>query len=330
MSKFYLIGFGAGLVSGVLFASLASGTPLAVTLIFFAPLPIYIVGLGWGAVAAALGAVGGLTIVIPMLGVKSALGYTFTLALPAILFCFLANLRREVPVQAGEAVASEPSTTTEWYPFGRIIAWATLIAGFMATVSVLLLGQDLESYKTSINEILNRTILQGLSDGAQKPFSKSVFGNYRDLFVWMLPAASAVVWMLGVVVNLYLSARIVHTSGRLSRPWPDISQLNYPRNFVFAFSASVLATFLPGFYGLLATGFVAAYFFAYVLLGLAIIHAISRNLAIRPLLIFAVYFGLIVFGWISLLIAIVGLGDPVFKLRERMSSPATPRSPDGG
>lgn len=334
MSTRYLIGIGAGLVSGVLFASVASGSALAVTLIFFAPLPLYIAGLGWGPLTALLGSASGLAVIVPMLGLKSAIGFLSTLALPAILLCYLASLRQDVAVPAANRTQGGGATTfTNWYPLGRIIAWAALIAGCMSTMSILLLGSDLESYRTSIDAILNRTILQDFSTGTPKPFSKTIFEKYRETFIWMLPAASAIVWLLGAMANLYLSGRIVHTSGRLIRPWPVVADVNYPRNFVFVFAAAVLASFLPGFYGLIATGFVAAFFIAYVLLGLAIIHVITRKLPMRPLLLFTLYFGLLAFGWISLLIAIVGLGDPMFKLRERMSNRGTsppPPPPPGG
>ncbi|MGI9386919.1 MAG: hypothetical protein ACR2OX_05765, partial [Methyloligellaceae bacterium] len=105
MAPRYLIGFGAGLVSGVLFASVASGSALAVTLIFFSPLPIYIAGLGWGTWAAASGGVGALVLIIPMLGGKSAIGFMMTLAVPAVLFCYLAGLHREVPAPAANSIS---------------------------------------------------------------------------------------------------------------------------------------------------------------------------------------------------------------------------------
>ena len=42
------IAFGAGLASALLFATLASGNPLAIVLFYFAALPVLIAGLGWG------------------------------------------------------------------------------------------------------------------------------------------------------------------------------------------------------------------------------------------------------------------------------------------
>lgn len=327
----YIVGFGAGLASGVLFASVLGGSALAITLIFLAPLPIYIAGLGWGPIAAVLGGAGGLAVVIPVLGPKSAIGFLSTLAVPAIFLCYLLSLRRQPPASTPRTERNtEPAASVEWYPLGRVIAWAALIAGIISALSVLFLGTDFESYRTAINAILDRTILNDISSGAAMPFSKSVLAKYRETVIWMLPAASALVWLLGAVTNIWLAGRITKASGLLARPWPDLALIDYPRNFIFGFAASVLAAFMPGFPGLIATGFAAAFFFAYVLLGLAIIHTITRNLAMRAMLLFTLYFGLLAFGWISFLIAIIGLGEPLFKLRERMTNRGNPPAQTGG
>ena len=47
MVQLILIGVSAGAAAGLLFASVASGSPLSVPLFYLAPLPILIAAIGW-------------------------------------------------------------------------------------------------------------------------------------------------------------------------------------------------------------------------------------------------------------------------------------------
>ena len=66
MMQVFLIGIGAGAATALLFASVASGSPLSVLLFYLAPLPILIAAIGWShwaALIAALAASAGLAAV---------------------------------------------------------------------------------------------------------------------------------------------------------------------------------------------------------------------------------------------------------------------------
>jgi hypothetical protein len=57
MIVIFLIGIGAGAATALLFASVASGSPLSVLLFYLAPLPILLAALGWSHWAALIAAV---------------------------------------------------------------------------------------------------------------------------------------------------------------------------------------------------------------------------------------------------------------------------------
>ena len=63
-----------------------------------------------------------------------------------------------------------------------------------------------------------------------------------------------------------------------------------------------------------------------MLQGLAVIHVYSRGVPFRALLLAAVYLGILLLGWVAIAVAIVGLGEPMFRLRERGRS----QPPTGG
>lgn len=68
--------------------------------------------------------------------------------------------------------------------------------------------------------------------------------------------------------------------------------------------------------------------FAYVLQGLAVIHTYSLGMTMRPLLLVAVYLGILFLGWVAIVVAIIGLGEPLFGLRRGPRTPNTPPSRD--
>jgi hypothetical protein len=69
--------------------------------------------------------------------------------------------------------------------------------------------------------------------------------------------------------------------------------------------------------------------FAYVLQGLAVIHVYSRGVPLRGLLLTAVYLGILLLGWVAIAVAILGLGEPLLRLRGRKDQQGQPPSSDG-
>src|SRR5882757_4205186 len=121
MLQFGLVGLGAGAAAALLFASVASGSWLSIILFYLAPLPIMIAGLGWSHWAAIVAVVSGALAVGAVFG--SVLFFTFlaSAAIPAWWLSYLTMLAR--PAMAG---ANGAAPALEWYPPGRLVAWAAL------------------------------------------------------------------------------------------------------------------------------------------------------------------------------------------------------------
>ena len=92
--------------------------------------------------------------------------------------------------------------------------------------------------------------------------------------------------------------------------------------------APAFSSFLPGIAGLLATGLAGALFFAYVLQGLAVLHAFSQGMPFRGLFLATVYIGVLLLGWVAVAIAILGLAEPMLRLRDRAATRGQPPNPD--
>lgn len=318
-----LIGAGSGLIAAALFASAATATALAGVLFYLAPLPVFLAGLGWGGRAALLSALTGTVVIAAALGVATAAVFAMSIAAPSALLAHLALLSRPATApQGGQAAA------LEWYPPGRIVGWAALLAGLLAGLLVLFLGYDQETYRESIREILSHSALKEL-DPDGKLFTDDTIANLSTVLARALPAAFAVVWLTITLFNLWMAGLIVNASGHALRPWPDLDALELPNAFLLVFAGALAASFLPGLPGLLATGLAGALLFAYVLQGLAVIHVYSQGVPARGLLLATVYLGILLLGWVALIVAILGLAEPLLGLRQRANRGAPPPNNNG-
>ncbi|MEZ5844728.1 MAG: DUF2232 domain-containing protein [Hyphomicrobiaceae bacterium] len=312
MLKSIVIGVGAGLVSALLLLSIATGTGIGLTLGLLAAVPSLIAGLGWGvpaASAAALVAAG-----IPLLvgSLPPALVHLIAVGVPAVAFSHYALLWRE----AG------PDGTREWYPLGRIVTAAAVWAGVIGAIVLLQIKAQLgasdvadmvDKLKVPMQAWMKR--FEGM---LAEPMKAGDIENLARVSVLMLPGMFATVWLGFIAVNAYVAGRVTALSGQLERPWPDLSELRLPRLMPVAFMVSVLLAYVGGIPGLIASGFVSAFTFAYVLVGLAIIHNVTRGLVIRPMLLAAVYSALIFLGLIaSPVLALIGLAEPFSPLRRK-------------
>jgi magnesium-transporting ATPase (P-type) len=312
-----IIGAGSGLVSAALFASAATATALAGVLFYLAPLPLCLAGLGWGSAAAFVAALAGTLVVALSLGPATAAIFALSIAAPMALLAHLALLSRPLATPQGPVTQA-----IEWYPAGRIVGWAALIAGGLAAILVLIVGYDQAAYKETIRQMLDHSALKELDrDGTL--FTEETLTSMAAMVARALPAAFAIVWLTITLFNLWMAGMIVDASARALRPWPDFHALELPNALVPIFAASLLASFVPGLPGLVATGFAGALLFAFVLQGLAVIHVYSRGAPFRALLLGAVYLGILLLGWVAIVVAIIGIGEPVFRLRERGQPPST-------
>jgi hypothetical protein len=123
------------------------------------------------------------------------------------------------------------------------------------------------------------------------------------------------------VLNLWLAGRIVKFSGRLQRPWPDLRMLVFPRLAAAVLAVAVILSFLDGMIGLFATVSAAALAVAYGILGFSVLHAITRDIKGRAMVLGAAYGGVIMFGWPILALCLLGLADAAIDLRSRKRGP---------
>ncbi len=313
-----LIALGAGLISAVVFASATTG-PLLMRMVLFllTPLALFMAGLGLGPLAAAAAGVAGTLIVFAAGSALHALVFAASQAVPALVLVYLASLAR--PGTDGAA---------EWYPAGRLVIAAALIAGAFAALTLFLLGGDIDTLRAALRTMLQSFVDTELPKMPDAPtLGAAEIDEATAIALALLPAASAISTMGSLLFNLWLAGRITLASGRLQRPWPDLAAIVYPPATPLLLAAATGAGFLAGLPGMVAAGFAGPLFFAYVLLGLAVVHYTTRGRPWRPFALWGLYASLFVMNTIaSLAIALLGLAEAIWPMRKISPPPDKPPS----
>jgi hypothetical protein len=308
MVQIVLIGLGAGVASALLFASIASGSPISILLFYLAPLPILLAGIGWNHLAALIAGL------VAAAGLGASFGFWFFIAhlagvgVPAYLLAYVAMLGRQTPDGA-----------LEWYPAGKLVLWTAGIAAVSTALTIPVFGSDLDSYRATVKHIFERVMRLQLGTPAGEPLRLPNGGDPNatlDLLAVVMPPVAAAIAMLTSLLNLWLAGRIARVSGRLARTWPDLSEINFPAMTPVVLLAAIALSFLASVIGIAAGMLAACLLLAYAVLGFAVIHRLTRALSARGVILGAVWLVVLVLGWPVIVVALVGLADGLLDLRK--------------
>jgi hypothetical protein len=313
-----LLAIAAGIISAVVFASATTGGMLIRLVLFFlTPLSLYLAGLGLGPRAVAIAALSATLTILLLTTPVAAVAYAVSSAVPAIILTRLALLNRTT------------DDTVEWYPIGRMVATAAVFGGAFAVMALLLLGGDTEALSKSMRTLVETFVKSELPSLPGAPtITEAQIDEITATTLKTMPWALGIVATATILLNLWLAARITLASGRLVRPWPDLSSMSLPSGATFALLGATLLTFTSGIVGLAAGGFAGAFTSAFALLGLAVAHVVTRGSPWRSFILTFLYTGLAVFtAGAALILALAGLAETVFKYREaRANTP--PENPN--
>ena len=320
MVQILLIGLGAGAASALLLASLASGSPFAVLLFYLAPLPILIAALGWShwtGLAATMIAAAGLAAVF---GAKFFVAFLFGIGLPAWWLGYLALLARPAKHATPDGL--------EWYPAGRLVVWAAIVGALVVAVAAIAnFGTSEESFRAAMRDGVERVIRAQTRTPPGAPIEIGGIASPNrliEILVYAIPLAAATLTTLSNAINLWLAARVVRVSGRLQRPWPELSAMTFPPYAPILLGLAAVATLLPDLVGTVAGFLAASLAMAYAVLGFAVLHAITRGMDSRGFVLAGIYAAVAVFGWPVLTMTLLGLADTALDIRGRVARKRQP------
>jgi len=257
------------------------------------------------------------------LGLGAVFGTVFLLAFsagagfPAWWLGYLAMLARPVAATNG---SGQNASSFEWYPPGRLVVWAAALGILVVIVAIPNFGIDAESFRVGLRDALNAILrVNGTPARAGSNTERLI-----EILVNAIPPAAAVLATITNLLNLWLAARVVKFSGRLARPWPQLSSMSFPPLVAAALAVAIVLSFLDGMLGIVGGIVAASLLLAYGVLGFAVLHAITQGMSARPFVLSVTYAGVILLGWPMLALCLLGLVDTAIGLRARVSAKRGP------
>jgi len=299
-----LIALIGGLASATFFLAVRTGAPGAIALTYLASVPVLAVGLSQGLLNAIIAAT--IAVVAIMIGIHATAAgiYIAIAAIPALIVI-------------RQSLFSRPGATPEeldWYPIGLILghlaAYGLII---LAIVSVYFLGE--EGGLTGKSQRLLEAVFARVT-AANPQLVIPVEGIAR-----YLPGLLLSVWLLIAIVNATLAQNVLSRIGHAIRPLPNYRSIELPNWMSIALALAILFSFFSGVigdFGRNASPLLSTPFF---LLGLAVIHTLSRRVSARGPVLFGVYFLLVIVGWLSALVVLLGVLEQWISLRQRFAVP---------
>lgn len=312
MAGLIITGIVAGLSSALMFASIVSGSFLGILLFYLTTLPLLIAGIGWGWLTAIIGAViGGLAVSVASHPLTGLVFFT-TVGIPSALLSYLALLSR----------TDDMSGSAEWYPVGRLVMWSATVGIVVVVGMLLLIGSEMTAYREALTAIISQ--MPAVSGG--EAISEQDVSRIADNMIALLPSASATLWLLMTLFNLYIAGRVVRASGRLNRPWPELAAIEIPGSVNIALALVIGLWFFGGPVSPYAGAAAAVLLMCEALVGLAVIHSVTRQNKTRGPILFALYTSVFILIWPLLFMSVLGILESRFRFRDRFRGPPTPPS----
>ena len=307
MVQTIVIAIAAGLAAALLFLAPESGSVLAFPLFVLTGLPLAIATFGWG-LAAGAGAAAVAAVVIFAVYPTSIVTPAMFLCLFGVPIVWLANFAGTVhPLGTGDAGLDRREPGTD-------------LVQLVATVIVALIAAALVSGYNSATLVREVTtamlgVLTQLS-ATPTPTAEQI-QPLVGIYVRLLPFVTALMLTAIFAFDLWVGALVARNSRRMTGNLAPLWSVEPPAILFPAFVAALVLTFFPGVAGDLGKVAAGALFGGFVLVGLAVVHALTRGSSSRLPLRVLCYLLLFFSGVPAILLAITGIAEIFLRLRQR-------------
>jgi len=214
MGKHSILAVGGGGLSALAALAFATGSPIGVIAMFFAPFPLMLVGLALGSKNIALAVLAGAAVSLIASGSVLAVGYFISIhALPSWLVIHQAFLRRMSQASAQDS---------GWYPIGSIMASLAAVTTFVALSSALSVSGG-NGIETNIHD----SIIEAL-DMAPPIFEAGQQEMLAAFTASILFGLFALYWQFMIILNALVAQSLLARRNRAIRPTPQWSTLDFP------------------------------------------------------------------------------------------------------
>jgi hypothetical protein len=305
MSRHLFIALG-GVASAILSIAFSTGEVSMIMLANLAPLPLFLVGLSYGAKAGFLALAVGITLSAGFGGLLAAGMYGLVHALPSGLAFRQALLK-----------GTDDKGQVSWYPLGAVLCWLAVFAGALLVVAALVShghGDSLRQSVSSYLEMVLRVVWPILAETERNRILAEL--------VPFFPGTAAASWLAVLVGNGLLALAILTRSGRSLRPAPTAKDMVLP-DWVSWLMVAAAAVALLGsgdveYIGRNLAMIMAVPFFV---LGTAVVHGLARRVHARQPLLVVFYVVLFMSGWARMAVVGLGLIEQWVGVRHRVAGP---------
>ena len=298
MNRQSLFALAAGVASALLYLSILSGSPGSFVLAYFSQAPLFLTGLALGLVPASI-ACG-----IALVGLVAA-----TELATAALFVLLTALPVLYVVRQALQSRQDPSGNAEWYPPGLILGGLTVYGLVLLGAAELYYAGTPGGLEAAARHYIE-AVLQ-LSPGADR----DGIAPTVELIARYIPGTVIGSAGIMVVINAALAQGALAKTGHALRPSPAYRSIALPSWPAFALPVAVACAFVPGWIGFIGGNAAVIVAVPFALVGLAVLHSVSRRWPARGLALGFIYLTTVLLGWPAILVAGIGVVDHWSPLR---------------
>lgn len=294
-----------GALRGLLFALIGGIASAILSIGSFGPAPILVIGFYLGSSFAGISTgIAALLILINFNSI-STIFYIAGTGLPALII-----VRQALISQPGAA----PNTVT-WYPPGQILAWLTayglLVLGCI-TLYFAFSSNALEAVSRNfLNEVFGQFIEQSdvkFRSDADKTLVQNFLTALATQMAPLLAGLLLSIYLLILIANATITQGILNRAKMSLRPSPSYVTMELPKWLGIGLAIAIVVAILPGALGVLGKNAALLLATPFLLLGLTVIHTLSRRTPNPRMVLVAIYFALF------LLVALIGASMPVIGL----------------
>jgi hypothetical protein len=304
VAQYWLLAIGGGVVSAVIYVLAGHGAFGGMLLAYFAPLPVFAVGLGLGAAAGAISSLVAAVIMLIVGGFVAAAVYALMNAVPAIILLRQAMLSR-----------TNEQGDQEWYPVGHLIVAASTIAAAIFTIGAFWFGATSAGLEDTVRTFVANLVQQmapHIPDHQMEPLIQMVSR--------ILPGFVGASWLIMIVINGAVAQGALVRFGKNLRPSPSLISMEFPQWFpILTAIAAAMAAILPGALGFFGQNLMIILVAPFFFMGLAVVHAVCRKRKSGAVLLVTFYAFLTIFGWPAIFVVLLGLIEQWAGFRRRFA-----------
>ncbi len=311
MPRDVLIAIGGGLLSAVAAVAFFGGSAFSILFVYFASVPLMMVGLGLGPRFALIAAGAGICATGIAGGLLSAGLFSLIQALPAWMISQLLVMRQ--PNGPTDLTTGATPAPVYGYSPGLALGFLTLVSSLL--IVVVAVGAGGEGLKAMVETYLE-TAFKFMAPTMDDQGKQQLVATLSAFF----PGAIGASWVTMIAINAVVAQKVLTRLGKNLVPTPDFSGIDIPlwmSSPLIGAAGCALAGNILGLDGLAYVGYNVAMVIAtaYFFLGLAVIHTLARRVKTPGLVLIGVYAVIIISLWGAVVVAGVGVAEQWIGLR---------------